>query len=293
MTASPEPALPPLREIIARYGLGARKALGQHFLLDLNLTGRIARAAPDLTQGTVIEVGPGPGGLTRALLAAGAARLVAVEKDRRCLEALAELAAAYPGRLQVIEGDALEIDPTALGPAPRQIVSNLPYNISTALLVKWLTAVADDPGALSAMTLMFQKEVADRLVAKPRSGAYGRLSVLTQWLCAPRPLFDIPPQAFTPPPKIVSTVVAVTPRAEPLAPASLAVLEKVTAAAFGQRRKMLRQSLKALTRDPGALFEATGIAPTARAEELSVEDFCALARQAAPGGPGGPSLAGA
>jgi len=216
-----------------------------------------------------------------------------VEKDRRCLEALAELAAAYPGRLQVIEGDALEVDLKALGPAPRQIVSNLPYNVSTALLVNWLTALADDPGALSAMTLMFQKEVADRLVAKPRSGAYGRLSVLTQWLCAPRPLFDIPPQAFTPPPKIVSTVVAVTPRAAPLAPARLAVLEKVSAAAFGQRRKMLRQSLKALTRDPAALVEATGITPTARAEELSVEDFCALARQIASGGPGGPSLAGA
>ncbi|MGF1629551.1 MAG: 16S rRNA (adenine(1518)-N(6)/adenine(1519)-N(6))-dimethyltransferase RsmA [Kiloniellaceae bacterium] len=276
-------ALPPLREVIARYGLGARKALGQHFLLDLNLTGRIARAAPDLSQGTVIEVGPGPGGLTRSLLAEGAARLVAVEKDRRCLEALAELAAAYPGRLEVVEGDALKLDLTAIGPAPRQIVSNLPYNISTALLVGWLSTLASDSGAFSALTLMFQKEVAARLVASPRSGAYGRLSVLTQWLCGPRVLFDLPPRAFTPPPKVVSSVVALMPRREPLAPASLAALEKVTAAAFGQRRKMLRQSLRSLGGDPARLFEGTGIAPTARAEELSVEDFCALARLVEPG----------
>jgi 16S rRNA (adenine1518-N6/adenine1519-N6)-dimethyltransferase len=285
------PQLPPLREVIARHGLGARKALGQHFLLDLNLTGRIARAAKQLSVGTVIEIGPGPGGLTRALLAAGAARLVAIEKDRRCLEALAELAVAYPGRLEVVEGDALEIDLTRFGPAPRQIVSNLPYNISTALLVMWLTQLAAAPAAFSAMTLMFQKEVADRLVAAPRSPAYGRLSVLTQWLCAPHRLFDIPPRAFTPPPKVVSTVVAVTPRPEPLAPASLAALEKVTAAAFGQRRKMLRQSLKSLGQslggDPARLFEATGIAPTARAEELSVADFCALARLVAPAGASG------
>lgn len=277
--------LPPLREVIARHGLGARKSLGQHFLLDLNLTGRIARAAPGIAEGCVVEVGPGPGGLTRALLAEGATHVIAVEKDRRCLEALAELAAAYPGRLDVVAGDALELDLAALGTAPRQIVSNLPYNISTALLVKWLTAVAANPDILSAMTLMFQKEVAERLVATPRSRHYGRLSVLTQWLCEARPLFDIPPRAFTPPPKVTSTVVAVIPRARPLAPASLGVLERVTAAAFGQRRKMLRQSLKSLglksLGDPGGWFEATGIAPTARAEELSVEDFCALARQVA------------
>ncbi|GAB4391949.1 MAG: 16S rRNA (adenine(1518)-N(6)/adenine(1519)-N(6)) -dimethyltransferase RsmA [Kiloniellaceae bacterium] len=278
MTSAPRPPadLPPLREVIARHGLGARKALGQHFLLDLNLTGRIARAAPDLSRGTVIEVGPGPGGLTRALLAEGAARLVAVEKDRRCLEALAEIAAAYPGRLEVVEGDALEVDLATLGAAPRQIVSNLPYNISTALLVRWLTALDADPSAFSAMTLMFQKEVAGRLVAAPRSRDYGRLSVLTQWLCEARPLFDIPPRAFTPPPKVVSTVVAIVPREKPLAPVSLNSLERVTAAAFGQRRKMLRQSLKSLG-DPAPWFEATGITPTARAEELSVEDFCALA----------------
>jgi 16S rRNA (adenine1518-N6/adenine1519-N6)-dimethyltransferase len=275
---STAPDLPPLREVIARHELGARKALGQHFLLDLNLTGRIARAAPDLDKGCVIEVGPGPGGLTRGLLAEGAARVIAVEKDRRCLAALAELAAAYPGRLEVVEGDALELDLAGLGPAPRQIVSNLPYNISTALLVGWLTALAADPGAFSALTLMFQKEVAERLTAAPRSRDYGRLSVLTQWLCRPRPLFDIPARAFTPPPKVVSTVVALQPREAPLAPAQLKSLERVTAAAFGQRRKMLRQSLKSLGVEPAALLAATEIAPTARAEELSVEDFCALAR---------------
>ena len=287
MTAAAD--LPPLREVIARYGLGARKALGQHFLLDLNLTGRIARAAPKLSQGSVIEVGPGPGGLTRALLGEGAARVIAVEKDRRCLEALGELAAAYPGRLEVVEGDALALDLTRLGQAPRQIVSNLPYNISTALLVKWLTTLAGNPLALSAMTLMFQKEVAARLLAEPRGRHYGRLSVLTQWLCAPRRLFDIPPRAFTPPPKVTSTVVALTPRDKPLAPARLADLERVTAAAFGQRRKMLRQSLKSLGGDTGRLFEVTGILPTARAEELAVEDFCALAREIAPrdGSPAG------
>ncbi len=282
MTASAE--LPPLREVIARFGLGARKALGQHFLLDLNLTGRIARAAPDLSQGCVIEIGPGPGGLTRALLAEGARHVIAVEKDRRCLEALAEIAAAWPGRLEVIEGDALQVDLATLGSAPRQIVANLPYNISTALLVRWLSALAGDPQAFSAMTLMFQKEVAERLLAAPRSRHYGRLSVLTQWLCETRALFDIPPRAFTPPPKVTSTVVALMPRAQPLAPARLELLERVTAAAFGQRRKMLRQSLKSLGGNTARLFEATGIAPTARAEELSVEEFCALARAVEKGG---------
>ncbi len=280
--------LPPLRDVIARHGLGARKSLGQHFLLDLNLTGRIARAAPALSEGSVIEVGPGPGGLTRALLAEGAGQVIAVEKDSRCLEALAELSAAYPDRLEVVEGDALELDLTKLGRPPRQIVSNLPYNISTALLINWLTVLADDSQAFSAMTLMFQKEVAERLVAAPRSRHYGRLSVVTQWLCSPRPLFDIPPRAFTPPPKVTSTVVALLPRERPQAPAVLASLEKVTAAAFGQRRKMLRQSLKSLGGDPARLFEATGIAPTARAEELSVEEFCALARLIEPDGDSAP-----
>lgn len=276
-----EPELPPLREVIAAAGLAAKKSLGQHFLLDLNLTRRIARAAPDLSQGTVIEVGPGPGGLTRALLAEGARHLVVVEKDERCLAALAEIAAAWSGRLEVVAGDALALNLEDLGSPPRQIVSNLPYNISTVLLVRWLTALAADPQAFSAMTLMFQKEVAERLTARPRCSAYGRLSVLTQWLCAPRILFDIPPRAFTPPPKVVSTVVALMPRPQPLAAASLAALERVTSAAFGQRRKMLRQSLKSLGLDAAQLFDATGIAPTARAEELSVEEFCALARQLA------------
>lgn len=269
---------PPLRDVIARYGLAARKSLGQHFLLDLNLTGRIARSAPDLSLGTVIEVGPGPGGLTRALLAEGARNVIAVEKDQRCLEALAELAALYPGRLTLVEGDALALGLQDLGTAPRQIVSNLPYNISTALLLGWLQALAFDPKAFAALTLMFQKEVAQRLTAKPGSRLYGRLSVITQWLCEVRPAFDIPPRAFTPPPKVTSTVLSLLPRRAPLAAARLERLEQVTAAAFGQRRKMLRQSLKPLFGNPSESIQSLGLAPTARAEELSVEAFCSLAR---------------
>lgn len=275
----PHPPLPPLREVIARYGLGARKALGQHFLLDLNLTGRIARSAPFLADGTVIEVGPGPGGLTRALLNEGAGRVVAVEKDRRCLDALAELAAAYPDRLDVVEGDALTLALEQLGEAPRQIVSNLPYNISTALLIRWLGALAENSTAFAALTLMFQKEVAERLTAEPGSRHYGRLTVVTQWLCEVRSLFDIPPRAFTPPPKVTSSVVSLEPRAAPLAAVSLKSLERVTAAAFGQRRKMLRQSLKSLFADAAETIEELGLTPTARAEELSVEDFCKLAHR--------------
>ncbi len=282
----PDPALPPLREVIARHGLRARKSFGQHFLLDLNLTGRIARALPgfvpghggDLSRGTVIEVGPGPGGLTRALLAAGTARLIAIEKDRRCLGALAELAEAYPGRLEIIEADALELEAADLGTAPRRVVANLPYNVATVLLLRWLGRLAEDPEAFAGFVLMFQKEVALRLVARPQSKAYGRLSVMTQWLCEARPLFDVPPRAFTPPPKVISTVVGLRPRPKPLAPAARALLERVTAAAFGQRRKMLRQSLKALGVDTGALIAAGGVAETARAEALEVEHFCALAR---------------
>ncbi len=274
-----EPAnLPPLREVIARYGLGARKALGQHFLLDLNLTRRIARAAPEIDAGTVIEVGPGPGGLTRALLSEGARHVIAVEKDRRCLEALGDLADLYPQRLEVVEGDALALPLAEIGTAPRQIVSNLPYNISTALLIGWLTALAENPAAFSALTLMFQKEVAQRLTAEPRSRHYGRLTIITQWLCEVRVLFDIPPRAFTPPPKVTSTVVALQPRAEPLAPAELRSLERVTAAAFGQRRKMLRQSLKPLFARCEETLSDAGIDPTARAEALRVNDFCCLAR---------------
>jgi 16S rRNA (adenine1518-N6/adenine1519-N6)-dimethyltransferase len=272
------PNLPPLREILSRYGLEPKKSLGQNFLLDLNLTGRIARAAGDCGKGTTIEIGPGPGGLTRALLLEGAANVVAVERDRRCVAALAELSDAFPGRLTVIEADAMTCDLADLGPAPRRIVANLPYNISTALLIRWLTALYETPGLLDGMTLMFQKEVAERLAAKPRSKDYGRLSILTQWLCETENLFDISPKAFIPPPKITSTVVRLRPRTEPLHPATMTVLEKVTAAAFGQRRKMLRQSLKPLGINPKQLLEKVGILETARAEELSVADFCRLAR---------------
>lgn len=275
----PHPSLPPLREVIAKYGLGARKALGQHFLLDLNLTGRIARSAPSLSNGTVIEVGPGPGGLTRALLNEGAGRVIAVEKDRRCLDALAELSAAYPDRLEIVEGDALTLALEQLGEAPRQIVSNLPYNISTALLICWLKALAENPTAFTALTLMFQKEVAERLTAAPGSRHYGRLTVITHWLCDVRILFDVPPRAFTPPPKVTSSVVSLEPREEPLAAVSLKSLERVTAAAFGQRRKMLRQSLKSLFEDAVETLEELGLTPTARAEELSVLDFCKLAQR--------------
>jgi 16S rRNA (adenine1518-N6/adenine1519-N6)-dimethyltransferase len=268
------PPLPPLREVIARHGLSARRALGQHFLLDINLTGRIARAAGDLSQGTVIEVGPGPGGLTRALLAAGATRVVAIERDTRCAGALAELAAAWPRRLEILMADALEVDAAALGAAPRRIVANLPYNVATPLLLRWLQA----PAAFERLVLMFQKEVADRLLARPRSRDYGRLSVLVQWLCRARRLFDIPPAAFTPPPKVVSTVVELVPRPAPLCAARRASLERVTAAAFGQRRKMLRQSLRGLGPPPADLLRAAGVPETARAEELDIGRFCALAR---------------
>jgi 16S rRNA (adenine1518-N6/adenine1519-N6)-dimethyltransferase len=270
-----EPAkLPPLREVIARHGVAARKSLGQNFILDLNLTRRIARAAGRLDDCTVVEIGPGPGGLTRALLAEGARRVVAIERDKRAVAALVELAAVYPGRLEVVEGDALEIDPAALTAPPRKLVANLPYNIATALLLRWLDRI----GEYESLTLMFQREVAERLVARPREPAYGRLSVLVQWLTEPRILFDIPPSAFVPPPKVTSSVVSLIPRTEPLARASKPVLERVTAAAFGQRRKMLRSSLKSLGVPVEPLLLATAIPPTARAEELSVPEFCALAR---------------
>ncbi|HWB50151.1 MAG TPA: 16S rRNA (adenine(1518)-N(6)/adenine(1519)-N(6))-dimethyltransferase RsmA [Stellaceae bacterium] len=271
--ASP-PGLPPLREVIAHHGIAARKSLGQNFLLDLNLTRRIARAAGPLEHGTTIEIGPGPGGLTRALLDAGARRVIAVERDPRCVAALADLAARCPGRLEVIEGDALTLDTASLGEAPRRIVANLPYNIATALLLRWLGRVT----AYDSLTLMFQREVAERLAAAPRSAAYGRLSVLTQWLCEVRILFDIPPRTFTPPPKVTSSVVRLLPRAAPLAPADKAMLERVTAAAFGQRRKMLRSSLKSLGVPVEALLAAAEVTATARAEELSVPQFCAVAR---------------
>ena len=266
--------LPPLREVIARFGLAARKSLGQNFILDLNLTRRIARASGRLDHATVIEVGPGPGGLTRALLAEGAGSVVAIERDPRCLAALGALEARYPGRLRLVEGDALALDPVALSEAPRKIVANLPYNIATALLLRWLGRI----GAYESLTLMFQREVAERLVATPRSPAYGRMSVLVQWLTEPKILFDLPPSAFVPPPKVTSSVVMLTPRAAPLAPAAKPILERITGAAFGQRRKMLRSSLKPLGVPVDELLAAAGIPPTARAEELSVAEFCALAR---------------
>ena len=248
--------------------------MGQHFLLDLNLCRRIARAAGDWAGDwgavTVIEIGPGPGGLTRALLESGARKVLAVEKDSRCVAALRELSAAYPGRLEVIEADALGTDVQALTSPPRRVVANLPYNIATPLLLGWLRRITDFDG----LTLMFQKEVAGRLVAQPGGKAYGRLSVITQWLAEVRHEFNVSKQAFTPPPKVASSVVSVIPRPAPLAPADWQALETVTAAAFGQRRKMLRASLKPLSLDLGAL----GIEPTVRAEDLSVEEFCAIAR---------------
>jgi 16S rRNA (adenine1518-N6/adenine1519-N6)-dimethyltransferase len=274
VAAADPSGLPPLRDIIARYDIAARKSLGQNFILDLNLTRRIARAAGPLDEVNVIEIGPGPGGLTRALLAEGARRLIAIEPDPRCLAALGELAVLYPGRLELVAGDALALDPATLCDPPRQIVANLPYNIATALLLRWLDRIGD----YQSLVLMFQREVAERLVAARRSSAYGRLSVLVQWLTEPKILFDLPPRAFVPPPKVTSSVVLLMPRATPLAPASKPVLERVTAAAFGQRRKMLRSSLKSLGVPVEKLLAGTGIAPTARAEELSVADFCALAR---------------
>ena len=260
--------------MIQRFGLAARKSLGQNFLLDLNLIARIVRAAEPLDGFNVIEIGPGPGGLTRALLASGAKGVTAIERDQRCVEALQELAAAYPGGLRVIAQDALEVDPKCLAPAPRKIVANLPYNIATALLLQWLPEL----DAYESLTLMFQKEVAARLAAKPRSSAYGRLSVLVQWKARVTMLFDVAPRAFVPAPKVTSTLVRVEARPEPLAPCRRADLERVTAAAFGQRRKMLRQSLKSLGIDSELLLSRANIAPTRRAEELSVEEFCALAR---------------
>lgn len=271
--SSPD-GLPPLREVIERHGLQAKKSLGQNFLLDLNLTGKVARAAGDLSQCTVIEVGPGPGGLTRALLMNGAARVVAVERDERCLAALDEIAAHYPGRLETISGDALKTDFAAIASdGAVKIVANLPYNIGTELLVRWLT-VPKWPPFYQSMTLMFQREVAERIVARPGSDAYGRLGVLAGWRTEAKIAFDVPPQAFTPPPKVTSSVVHLVPRPSPLQ-ANVRTLGRVTETAFGQRRKMLRQSLKGI--EGARLLEAAGIDGTRRAETLSVEEFVALA----------------
>ncbi|CUX51727.1 MULTISPECIES: 16S rRNA (adenine(1518)-N(6)/adenine(1519)-N(6))-dimethyltransferase RsmA [Agrobacterium] len=267
--------LPPLRDVIQRHGLDAKKSLGQNFLFDLNLTQKIARTAGPLDGVTVIEVGPGPGGLTRAILSLGAKKVIAVERDSRCLPVLAEIEAHYPGRLEVIEGDALKTDFEALVPAvePVRIIANLPYNVGTQLLVNWLLPKAWPPFWLS-MTLMFQKEVGQRIVAEEGDNHYGRLGVLAGWRTVSEMAFDVPPQAFSPPPKVTSTVVHLLPKDKPL-PCDVAKLERVTEAAFGQRRKMLRQSVKSLGGE--TLLEKAGIDPTRRAETLSVEEFVTLA----------------
>jgi 16S rRNA (adenine1518-N6/adenine1519-N6)-dimethyltransferase len=303
--------LPPLRETIRRHGLSARRSLGQNFLLDLNLTARIARAGGPLEGVTVVEIGPGPGGLTRALLARGARQVIAIERDPRAVAALGEIAAHYPDRLIVVEGDALEMDsqvppdcgrksialgtadfpplrlwgevkaaascdsPTALHYEPMRIIANLPYNIATALLVRWL-GVQPWPPWYDQLVLMFQREVAERIVAAPGSKPYGRLAVLAGWRTEAKIMFDVAPSAFVPPPKVTSSVVRLVPRTAPL-PCTRATLEGVTAAAFGQRRKMLRQSLRALGIDPHPLLTTAGIDPAARAEDIAVEGFVALA----------------
>jgi len=273
--------LPPLREVIAAYRLSAQKSLGQNFIFDLNLTRRIAREA-GVKNATIFEVGPGPGGLTRALIAEGAKQVIAVERDRRCLPALAEIAAAKPGRLEVVEADALEVNEAELlrtlnVSLPVAVVANLPFNVGTALLIKWLSA-KDWPPWWSSLTLMFQKEVAQRICAEAGDEAYGRLSVLAKWRTRARILFDVSRSAFVPPPKVTSAVLRIDPLPAPRCEAELSDLEAVTAAAFGQRRKMLRGSLKTLTPDTETLLAKAGVPGTARAEELDLAQFCALAR---------------
>ncbi len=270
-------SLPPLREVIARYGLANKKSLGQHFLLDLNLTRKIARGAAGL-DGTVIEIGPGPGGLTRALLIEGAEHVIAVEKDDRCIEALQDIQAAANSRLEIIAGDAMDIKIKDMGKAPHRIIANLPYNISSVLLSRWLEEIYVKQNTFSERILMFQKEVAERLYAKPRTKDYGRLSVMTQWLCRVERLFDLSPSAFTPPPKVDSTVVRITPRTGPMR-ADFKQVEKTTAMLFQQRRKMLRGSLKQLFADPQKILAETKISPTARVEELDVETIINLAQK--------------
>ena len=268
--------LPPLRDVIARHGLAAKKALGQNFLFDLNLTRRIARAAGPLEGFTIIEVGPGPGGLTRALLMEGAGRVVAIERDDRAIAALEEISAAFPGRLTIIAGDALAADYAALAEgAPAKIVANLPYNIATPLLVGWLTGPW--PPFFASLTLMFQKEVAERIVAQPGGKEFGRLSVLSQYRCEAKKLFDVNRSAFTPPPKVTSSIVQLMPRSTPAPACDLGLLERVTAAAFGQRRKMMRASLRGLVPDPEALLNELGIDPELRAEQLPVAAFARIA----------------
>ena len=270
--------LPPLRDVIRRHDLAARKSLGQNFLFDLNLAARIARSAGPFDGVTVVEIGPGPGGLTRALLAQGAPHVIAIERDRRCIAALTEIAARYPQRLTILEGDALRLDPLPhLAGAPARIVANLPYNVATPLLVGWLS-LEPWPPWYDSMTLMFQREVAERIVATPGTKSYGRLSVLAGWRTNARIVFDIAPSAFVPPPKVTSSLVRIEPKPSPLA-GDRTALERVTQAAFGQRRKMLRQSLKSLGGDPLRLAAAAGIDPTARAEDIPVAGYVALARE--------------
>jgi 16S rRNA (adenine1518-N6/adenine1519-N6)-dimethyltransferase len=273
--------LPPLRDVIAEFGVSAKKNLGQNFLLDFNLTRKVALAAGPLENATIYEVGPGPGGLTRALLAEGAGRVIAIERDRRCVPALEDIARVYSGRVAFVLGDALAIDERELlsrydASPPIRVAANLPYNLATALLVKWLTA--SWPPFWSSLTLMFQREVAQRLVAEPGASDYGRLSILTQWRTRPRLVFDINRRAFTPVPNVTSSLVRLEPLAQPVAPARIEDLERVTAAAFGQRRKMLRQSLKQLATDPDTLFRASGIDPRSRPQDIDVAGFAALAR---------------
>ena len=265
--------LPPLRAVVEKHGLAPKKSLGQNFLFDLNLTGKIARASGPLVGASVLEIGPGPGGLTRALLAGGAARVVAIERDSRCIEALQDIAARYPGKLEIVADDALTIDPETLVDGPYRIVANLPYNIGTELLVRWLMADIWPP-RWASLTLMFQREVAERITAPPGSKSFGRLAVLAGWRCNARIMFDVPPQAFTPPPKVMSTVVSLTPKPNPIS-VRLGDLERVTASAFGQRRKMLRRSISALGGE--SILSKAGIDPTLRAEQLSIDDFCKIA----------------
>ncbi len=269
--------LPPLRQVIADHALSARKSLGQNFLLDLNLTAKIARQAGDLTACDVLEIGPGPGGLTRGLLSEGARHVLAIEKDIRCLPALEQIAAAFPGRLEVINADALELDPLAHLAPPIRVVANLPYNVGTELLIRWLTP-KDWPPFWQSLTLMFQREVAERIVAKPGSKAYGRLALLAQWRSEAQIVMHLPPGAFTPPPKVSSAVVHLTALPEPRFPANPRILERVVAKAFNQRRKMLRAALKGLAPDIEDRLTQAGIKPTDRAETVGLEQFCALAR---------------
>jgi 16S rRNA (adenine1518-N6/adenine1519-N6)-dimethyltransferase len=269
--------LPNLRQVIDTHGLSARKSLGQNFLLDLNLTAKIARRAGDLTDCDVLEIGPGPGGLTRGLLAEGARKVLAIEKDDRCMPALAEIAAAYPGQLEVINGDALEVNPLAHLTPPIRVAANLPYNVGTELLVRWLTP-KEWPPFWQSLTLMFQREVAERITAQPGSKAYGRLALLSQWRANANIVMSLPPGAFSPPPKVHSAVVHLTALAEPRYPADAATLSRVVAAAFNQRRKMLRAALKGQAPDIEDRLIAAGIKPTDRAEVVSLEQFCALAR---------------